>query len=214
VFAPLSRAGSTDGVSPGDDYNARTTWDEVLTEAGWRKAFSRGEVTHWTRPGKDHGISATTGFGEGDWLYPFTSSTVLEPERTYTRFGFCAAWHYGGDHQAAAKRLQALGYGKAATVVQMPVHRTDSGSLPDAPTARAQPPVTGSVALATSSVMAEPEPLTQAFGLTDVGNAGCWSPSSATGCATSPSGARGCAGPVTAGRSTRPASTWSWPRTP
>lgn len=170
TFAPLSRAGATDGVSPGDDYNARTTWDEVLTEAGWRRSFSRGEVTHWTRPGKDHGISATTGYGEGDWLYVFTSSTVLEPERTYTRFGFCAAWNYSGDHQAAAKRLQALGYGKAPTVVQMSVVRTESGALPTAPMATAMAGV-GAAAAAAVEVFTEPEPLTQAFGLTDVGNA-------------------------------------------
>jgi hypothetical protein len=71
-FAPLSRSGGSDGVSPGDDYNARTTWDEVLTADGWRRAFARGEVTiMWTRPGKTHGISATTGY-QGDWLYVFT----------------------------------------------------------------------------------------------------------------------------------------------
>jgi P4 family phage/plasmid primase-like protien len=158
-FAPLSRAGSTDGISPGDDYNDRTSWDEVLTEDGWRRAFTRGEVTMWTRPGKTHGISATTGH-MGDWLYPFTSSTVLEPERTYTRFGYRAAWSYGGDHQACAEALQRLGFGKRATVVALPVSGTGSG------TALAATGTDGAPA-----PVAQVSPLVQAFGLNDVGNA-------------------------------------------
>jgi hypothetical protein len=71
-------------------------------------------------PGKTQGISATTGH-MGDWLYPFTSSTVLEPERTYTRFGYYAAWHHDGDHARAAEALKKAGYGKASTVVQLQV---------------------------------------------------------------------------------------------
>ncbi|MGY1660766.1 hypothetical protein ACI78Q_06015 [Geodermatophilus sp. SYSU D00705] len=110
VFAPLSR-GAAASVSPGDDYSRQTTWDEVLTPDGWRRAFTSGEVTFWTRPGKARGISATTGYG-GDWLYVFTSSTVLTPERTYDRFGYHAAWHHGGDFSQAARALAAQGYGK------------------------------------------------------------------------------------------------------
>ena len=161
VFSALSRPGGTDGVSPGDDFNTRTTWDGVLTEAGWRRAFTRGEVVNWTRPGKTVGISATTGY-QGDWLYVFTSSTHLEPERTYTRFGFYAAWHYGGDHQKAAAALQRLGYGKVPTVVQLPV---------PAPQPALAPTADGTVPAPAPEHLADVQPLTQAFGLTDIGNA-------------------------------------------
>jgi P4 family phage/plasmid primase-like protien len=157
-FAPLSRAGSTDGISPGDDYNARTTWDEVLTADGWTRAFTRGEVTMWRRPGKTHGISATTGH-MGDWLYPFTSSTVLEPERTYTRFGYLAAWTHGGDHAKAAQALQSLGYGRKATVVQLQVP------------APALAPTADGITVPAPEHEATVTPLTAAFGLTDIGNA-------------------------------------------
>jgi hypothetical protein len=109
-FAPLG-SGSTGGVSPGDDFTARTTWADVLEPAGWRQVGVRGSVTHWRRPGKNVGISATTGFGAGDWLYVFTSSTEFEPERTYTRFGAWSVLHHGGDHKAAAQALQVRGYG-------------------------------------------------------------------------------------------------------
>ncbi|MEU2348801.1 bifunctional DNA primase/polymerase [Modestobacter sp. NPDC049651] len=114
VFAALARPGGTDGVSPGDDFNARTDWTELLATDGWRRAFQRGEVTYWTRPGKAQGISATTGY-QGDWLYVFTSSTVLEPERTYSKFGYRAAWHHDGDYNAAAQALKAEGYGRPAS---------------------------------------------------------------------------------------------------
>lgn len=111
-FTALSRSGvGTDGISPGDDYTARTTWDEVLAPDGWRRAFSRGELTYWTRPGKTEGISASTGY-QGDWLYVFTSSTHLEPQRTYDRFGYRAAWRHNSDYSAAAKALADEGYGK------------------------------------------------------------------------------------------------------
>lgn len=109
-FAALSRG--SDGVSPGDDYAERTSWDDLLTPAGWRRVFSRGAVDYWRRPGKAHGISATTGYGDGDWLYVFTSSTEFDPERTYTRFGAYAALHHGGDHKAAARALLDQGYGQ------------------------------------------------------------------------------------------------------
>jgi putative DNA primase/helicase len=149
--SPRCPAGGTDGVSPGDDYNARTTWDEVLTADGWRRAFTRGEVTMWTRPGKTHGISATTGH-MGDWLYVFTS-TVLEPERTYTRFGYrrlAPRRRPPGRRQGAPGR----GYGKATV---------DDGARP----AGAGPPPTSPVRPPPAQGVAAD----QAFGLTDVGNA-------------------------------------------
>jgi putative DNA primase/helicase len=152
------RIGSGDGVSPGDDYNGRVSWAEVLEPEGWRPVFTRGAVTYWRRPGKSAGISASTGYGEGDWLYVFSSSTALEPERTYTRFGAYAALRHGGDHQAAAKALQAGGYGKRTEVVQMPAARVGS-SVPTAD---------GTAALA--PVLAGPAPALDVR-LNDVGNA-------------------------------------------
>lgn len=101
-----------DGVSPGDDYNARTTWDELLVPRGWTRIYTdRGGVTYWCRPGKTRGISATTGRNDADNLYVWSSSTEFETERPYDRFGAYAHLEYGGDHSAAAKALQAQGYG-------------------------------------------------------------------------------------------------------
>jgi hypothetical protein len=83
------------------------------------------------------GISATTGYGEGDWLYVFSSSTEFEPERTYTRFGAYAVLEHGGDHAAAAKALQEAGLRAAAGA---------AGGRPDAGARRrrqAAPPTDG-----------------------------------------------------------------------
>jgi putative DNA primase/helicase len=154
------RSGSGDGVSPGDDYTEKTSWPEVLEPAGWRPVFSRGPVTYWRRPGKRSGISATTGYGEGDWLYVFSSSTEFEPERTYTRFGAFALLEHGGDHAAAAKALQAQGFGKAATKSHLEL------VVPPLPIATEGAAVDGSVALAPA-----PVPLIGAFDHTDHGNA-------------------------------------------
>jgi putative DNA primase/helicase len=97
--------------TPGDEFNERTTWEEILRPAGWTPVGHRGDVTLWRRPGKQHGISATTGYGDGDWLYVFTTSTTFESERTYTKFGAHALLQHGGDYAAASKALRRAGYG-------------------------------------------------------------------------------------------------------
>ena len=58
---PIPEASSRGDLSPGDDFSATVTWDELLVPEGWTKLHSRGEVTCWRRPGKDNGWSATTG---------------------------------------------------------------------------------------------------------------------------------------------------------
>jgi P4 family phage/plasmid primase-like protien len=103
-------------LSPGDDYNARATWDEILIPRGWTKIWTRsdGEV-HWRRPGKSAGISATTGRNGADNLYVFTSSTEFETERPYDKFGAYTVLTRGSTSpqalSAAAKELAADGYG-------------------------------------------------------------------------------------------------------
>lgn len=103
------------GVSPGDDFEARTSWAEILEPYDWRAVHSAGRTVYWRRPGKDSGISATTGRDpERDRLYVFTTSTEFDAERPYTKFGAHALLEHGGDHSAAAKALRGAGYGKPA----------------------------------------------------------------------------------------------------
>lgn len=91
-------------------YNAKTTWAELLGADGWTLAqtLPDGEQ-RWVRPGKDgrEGISATVGHGGGQQLTVFTSSIPWLPEGSYSRFGYYACRHHGGDRSAAASQLYA-----------------------------------------------------------------------------------------------------------
>ncbi len=103
------------GTRPGDDYEQRTTWAEILEPAGWTAIYTAGSTTYWRRPGKNIGISATTGHAtDRDRLYVFTSSTQFEPEIPYTKFGAYSLLNFGGDHAEAARALAADGYGQQA----------------------------------------------------------------------------------------------------
>jgi hypothetical protein len=100
------------GARPGDAFNARTTWPDLLESAGWRAVYTRGECTTWRRPGKTQGISATTNVHGSDLFYPFTTSSEFEAERSYDKFGAYAVLQHGGDYAAAARALAAQGYGE------------------------------------------------------------------------------------------------------
>lgn len=110
-------AGTITGTRPGDDYNARATWEELLEPRGWRKVRPMGRGWYWAKPGKKGpGGSATTGqSGDGaDRLFVFSTSTEFDPERPYSKFAAYALLEHAGDHSAAAKALAAAGYGTPA----------------------------------------------------------------------------------------------------
>ncbi|WP_192808700.1 phage/plasmid primase, P4 family [Actinomadura montaniterrae] len=107
----LSGPRRADGKRPGDDFNERADWREILAPHGWTAITSYGRGLAWRRPGKDRGISATTGTREGDNLFVFSSSTEFEPETPYSKFGAYALLEHGGDHAAAARELARQGYG-------------------------------------------------------------------------------------------------------
>ncbi|MDQ6947593.1 MAG: AAA family ATPase [Actinomycetota bacterium] len=99
-------------VTPGDDYNARVAWVDILEPLGWRRLFrTQGGNEHWVRPGKERGTSATIDDDGNGTLYVFTSSTVFEPNTAYSRFSAYAVLNHGGDFRAAALALEHVGYG-------------------------------------------------------------------------------------------------------
>jgi AAA domain/Bifunctional DNA primase/polymerase, N-terminal len=110
VAQTVSAIRESDGSLPGDDYNLRATWDEILT--GWSKVYQRGSETYWRRPGKSEGISASTGRNDSDNLYIWTTSTTFEAEKPYSKFAAFAHLNFGGDYSAAARDLKRLGYGQ------------------------------------------------------------------------------------------------------
>ncbi|MFC9089014.1 phage/plasmid primase, P4 family [Nocardiopsis dassonvillei] len=154
------------GTSPGDDYEARTDWGEILTPHGWTELFRTGATRYWRRPEKRVGISATTGHDPArDRLFVFTTSTEFDSEVPYTKFWAYTLLEHGGDGKAAARALKEAGYGRPTP--EPPRHLTS------VPTPFAQPgqaPATdGNAALAVD----EPAPVTalDTYSRTDDGNA-------------------------------------------
>ena len=130
------------GVSPGDDYNARGSWTELLEAHGWARVWGDRARTYWRRPGKQFGISAVTGGAEGDYFYSWTTSTVLPAEEAMSKWRVYAVLEHGGDFHSAAKTLKGQGFGQAPPPPTRPVLTTvpmSSGSV-DGNTARVHQP--------------------------------------------------------------------------
>lgn len=126
VIADHADAGG--GVSPGDDYSNRTSWDEILIPRGWSKVFTQGTTTYWRRPGKNIGISATTGRNDGDNLFVFSTSTEFEAEKPYSKFSAFTHLNFNGDFKAAAKNLRANGFG-VPSIAPAPTASTPAPNL-------------------------------------------------------------------------------------
>lgn len=143
-----------DGERPGDVYNAKADWQDILD--GWTRVDRMGNGWSWRRPGKNVGISATTGTSSdgADRLYVFSTSTEFQTEKPYSKFAAYALLRHGGDFKAAARALYRDGYG---TRPPDPVLQLVHG---------AKTPTNGSSALAP-----EPSEDKRHAGLTDVGNA-------------------------------------------
>lgn len=99
-------------LSPGDDYSQKESWENLLIPRGWSIVYKSGETTYWRRPGKNIGISATTGRNAGDNLFVFTTSTEFDAERPYSKFSALARLEFGDDYRATARHLVSLGYGQ------------------------------------------------------------------------------------------------------
>lgn len=146
-------APATGGLRPGDDYNQRARWEDILTPHGWTIDHRAGGTTYWIRPGKHRGegVSATTGHSDDgqDRLFVFTTSTQFESEVPHTKFFAYAQLEHAGDLQAATRALAGLGFGD-----QTPPD-TRLTLLPPPPTPAAatvddeQPITDGALALAT-----------------------------------------------------------------
>lgn len=118
-------------VRPGDDFNARADWADILKPHGWTEGRALGRTRTWTRPGKDvrAGISATTGRNDGDNLYVFSSATVFDTEKAYSKFAAYALLEHDGDWGAAARALGAKGYG-TRTLTAVPDLTPFNASIP------------------------------------------------------------------------------------
>lgn len=110
-----------DANRPGDDFRSShgdtDGWRTILEPHGWVLVYEKGSVGFWRRPGKDRGISASTGYAGSDLLYCWSSSTVFDIERGYSPFSAYAILNHNGDYQVASQALQSAGYGKQPTIL-------------------------------------------------------------------------------------------------
>jgi putative DNA primase/helicase len=116
---PIQQTGR---LTPGDDYENRTDWADILTPHGWTLVTQHDKTRHWRRPGKNIGMSATTGHNEQrDRLFVFTTSTEFDQETPYTKFGAYALLNHGGNYKAAAAALRQQGYGDPPPPLHGPI---------------------------------------------------------------------------------------------
>ena len=131
---------SSDDERPGDVFNKQTTWADILEPHGWKKVFARGGVTHWRRPGKDIGTSATTGYTEADTLMVFSSSTPFDVSpASYSKFGAYALLNHKGDQSAAARALWEKNAPRASGVWLPPARAAEQPGAAELPPAPAYP---------------------------------------------------------------------------
>jgi hypothetical protein len=96
---------------PGDLFNQLARWEDILCPHGWILVRMVDGAGQWRRPGKrGPGISATTNYAGSDLLYVFSTSTIFEPERGYTKFSAYTLLEHNGDFSAAARALAEEGY--------------------------------------------------------------------------------------------------------
>lgn len=94
---------------PGDDYCAKTCWDDVLLPAGWSPDVD--DDRRWRRPGKTDSTHADIIDG-GNTLRVFSDSDSKLKQGQYSRFQAYTFINHDGNFSAAAKTLRQNGFGK------------------------------------------------------------------------------------------------------
>ncbi len=106
----IAPRGST--VTVGSDFCGRASWSEILKPHGFKPCGRRGDSDLWTRPGKDHGVSASTNHAGSNLFYSFSTNCFpFDSERGYNKFAVYALLNHEGNFVVAAKALAAEGYG-------------------------------------------------------------------------------------------------------
>ena len=106
---PIDRKALKGRKLPGDIFNATTEWADILEAHGWTATKTKGDTTYWTKPSGTGGHAhATTGHGQGDCFYCFTSDPPkhLEANRPYNKFAVWTALNHDGDFKRAAQALK------------------------------------------------------------------------------------------------------------
>ncbi len=110
------RSSESNGTRPGDDFESRTPWSEILD--GWIFDHTHAGLSHWIRAGKNKGTSATTGMRSQcgrDLLHVFSTNALpFEAGKSYSKFTSFAILNHSGDFKQAARDLGQRGFGEQA----------------------------------------------------------------------------------------------------
>lgn len=128
-----------DGDSIAEQINRDHHWHDVLAGDGWQLHHQAGDLTHWTRPGKDArgGTSAVLHEPDGPFVVFTTSVPELQQpwaesaDRTnwsYSMFGYLAATRHHGDRSQCAREARLRSLAADARLRSMPA----AGTPPDA----------------------------------------------------------------------------------
>ncbi len=102
-----------DGTRPGDDYDTRGDFFELLRKHGW--TMTGASRKRWTRPEKSYGVGATWDEVPGRFHVFSSNAAPLEAGKTYRPWHVFAILEHSGDFKAAAQALAAQGYGELRT---------------------------------------------------------------------------------------------------
>lgn len=177
VREPAKRIDPNSDLKPGDEYELRNDWADVLL-GHFDYVCHRGQARMWLRVGSTSGArwSATTGrASDRDRLFLFTSEVPgLEANQPYTKFAVYTFLNHGGDFKAATKALAALGYGQRRVPVAPMVTQPAVVSRPLDPPVSTEvvAPVSGDIMSSGPIAPVDPTSLGYAVAMSDIGIAG------------------------------------------
>ena len=113
---------TTNNGRPGDDFNERATWTEILEPHGYKLLRQKDDEGFWRKPNssdeRQHHL--TTNYGGTGKLFCFsTNAPPFETKKPYNKFAAYALLNHGGDFTKAAKALAEKGYGKPDVIKQL-----------------------------------------------------------------------------------------------
>lgn len=109
---------TSDGLSPGDDFNERGDYGRILVKHGWTLVHSSGSKTYWKHPTTENLTSATWNCCPHlpERFYCFSPNTPFEQKKPYHRFAIYTLLECGGTDPShfreATKRLAVEGFGE------------------------------------------------------------------------------------------------------
>jgi len=105
--------------TPWDQYDQTDDFKEVLISIGWVENQSgSGKFRYWTRPGKDHGHSATWN-SETRMFHVFSSNTGFPlSDKSYRPHQVLALLKFDGDFSASTSFLRSEGFGASWSTEQ------------------------------------------------------------------------------------------------